>query len=316
MIVRGKKSFRRSAVGNQISFLTFHFFLLISLVPIFSGCEETFQPLQENDSAPFSIFGYLDVSADTQWVRVTPVREQLDLPPVAPEMNISIEHPESGKMGIFEDSLFLFPDGFHILNAWSATDILEPEQTYRLKAERPDKVESTVTITFPEDFPTPVLELYESVNVSILNIRGVERLVSVQLRARAHVISESAGWDYVGVFRQSMTNYVRQLEPGSYRLRSGINNGTFVYGIIPAPPRKDLEIEILDLHIFVASGGPEWREEFSSLEDRNYSLPNVISNVENGVGYLFGIVSKSIPYKSCFDSEGEFTACPEEIPMR
>jgi hypothetical protein len=288
------------------------FFLLITGL---SGCNESFQPLSENHTAPFSIFGYLDTSADTQWVRLTPVRKQLDLSTDVSERNVTIEHLQKGNTAAMHDSLILFPDGFHILNAWAVTDILKPEQTYRLKAERPDGAASTVTITFPEDFPTPVLEIYDIVNVSILTIQGVERLVSVQWQARAHVVSESAGWDYVRVFRRSMTDYVRQVEPGKYRLRSGISDGGFVYGMVPEPPRDDLEVEILDLQIFVASGGPEWKEEFSSLDDRNYSLPNVTSNVENGVGYLFGIVSKSIPFKSCFNDQGEFIACPAEKPL-
>lgn len=282
---------------------------------LFSGCNESFQPLKKNDTAPFSIFGYLNTSADTQWVCLAPVREQINLSTDLPERNVTIEHLQNGNTATMNDSLILFPDGFHILNAWAVTDILKPEQTYCLKAERPDGAASRVMITFPKDFPTPILEIHTIVRTAILTIEGVERLVSVQWRARARVVSESANWDYVRVFRKSMTGNVRQVEPGKYRLRSGISNGGFVVGMIPKPPRDDLEVEILDLQIFVASGGSEWREEFSSLEDRNYTLPNVISNVENGVGYLFGIVSKSIPFKSCFDSQGEFIACPAEKPL-
>jgi hypothetical protein len=44
----------------------------------------------------------------------------------------------------------------------------------------------------------------------------------------------------------------------------------------------------------------EWNEEIIILDDVLYALPEGISNVENGLGYMFGMVSKTIPYESCF----------------
>jgi hypothetical protein len=59
-------------------------------------------------------------------------------------------------------------------------------------------------------------------------------------------------------------------------------------------------IVVISRDIFVASGGPEWNEEIIILDDVLYALPEGISNVENGLGYMFGMVSKTIPYESCF----------------
>ena len=52
---------------------------------------------------------------------------------------------------------------------------------------------------------------------------------------------------------------------------------------------------------FVANGGPEWSDQFESVDDIIYSLPESFSNVENGLGYLVGIVSKTIRWMSCFE---------------
>lgn len=311
--MKGEK--KKTSARSRWTRFTFHLSLLTCLLSL-AGCDESFQPLRENDAAPFSIFGYLDASADTQWVRVTPVRDQLDLPPVVPEMHVTIEHPQSGSMAEMNDSLFLFPDGFHILNAWAVTDILKPEQTYRLRAERPDGAASHVTVTLPDDFPTPTLEIYEIVGLAFVNIKGVERLADVQIKTRARIISPSAGWDYVRVFSTSQKRRIDEVAPGEYRVMLSISTVlSFVHGLVPAPPNNDLVVEPIHRQIFVASGGPEWDEEISTLDDRIYSLPNVISNVENGTGYLFGIVSKSIPYKSCFNDQEELIACPEEEPL-
>lgn len=263
------------------------------------------------------MFGYLDASADTQWVRITPVRGQIDLSTNVPDITISLENPETGDLSTFTDSLFLFPDGFHILNAWGTTDMMKPDGSYRLTAERPDGASSSVTITMPPDFPTPRMEIYDVVDIVHLYIDGVENLIDVQVRTRARVISPSAGWDYVDVFRSSQRR-IDELEPGSYLVWMTPGSKFNVQGQLTEPPAgwDDLEVEYLHSQVFVASGGPGWREEFKELDDFRYSLPEVISNVENGTGYMFGIVSKSVPFKNCFDNQGEFIACPEEVPLQ
>ncbi|TVQ04902.1 MAG: hypothetical protein EA359_04905 [Balneolaceae bacterium] len=108
-----------------------------------------------------------------------------------------------------------------------------------------------------------------------------------------------------------VTNRAQRTGDGEYLVR--INNQfvrTGVQLLLPASARA----ELLYRQIFVAQGGPEWNDEIRSLDDLVYILPDSFSNVEGGIGYLVGIVSKSIPYKSCY-SEGEPTvliACPEE----
>lgn len=299
---------------SQRSFSFTFLFSLFTTILLLSGCDQTFQPIQDNYHVPFSMFGYLDVSADTQWVRVTPVRHQIDISTDVPEMAVSVTDLKTGNSAAFNDSLFLYPDGRHILSAWNTTDILKPEQTVRFKAERPDGAESHSTITFPPDFPTPRVEIYEESDLVLLYIEGVERLVEVQVRALAHVKAPSEGWDYIDVFRRPMR---RIYQTGTDAFRVQMTPGS-KYVLNVREPRAgwdDLEVEYLDHQIFVASGGPEWREDLSDLPDIEYSLPEVLSNVENGTGYMFGIVSKSVPFKSCFDEHGEFISCPEEVPL-
>jgi hypothetical protein len=159
------------------------------------------------------------------------------------------------------------------------------------------------------------MEIYEVAELVLVYIEGVENLVSVQVRSLAHVKAPSAGWDYIDVFRRPIRRIVRT-GPGTYRIL--MTPGVKYNAIVTTPPagRDDLEIEYLQHQLFVASGGPEWNEELNDLKDIEYALPEVISNVENGTGYIFGIVSKSVPFKSCFDDQGEFVACPEEKPLQ
>lgn len=75
-----------------------------------AGCEHAFEPFQENEDADFSMFGYLDLNADTQWVRVMPVRQDLFLSPDPIDAAVTLEHLESGQIVTLNDSLFEFVD--------------------------------------------------------------------------------------------------------------------------------------------------------------------------------------------------------------
>jgi len=171
------------------------YFLLICITWILSGCNETFEPWQENDQYHFSMFGYLDASADTQWVRILPVREELFLEPRPLDFIVTMEHAESGESIVMQDSLFSYFQGY----AWNFRSEMDirPGQTYRITASHPDGRSSHTTVQLPEDFPTPIL----------------------------------------------------------------------------------------------------------------HTIPGGISNIENGTGYVAGIVSKTIPYESCFDENFQFIAC-------
>lgn len=283
---------------------TFHLSLLTCLLLALSGCDESFQPLQENDTAPFSIYGYLDASADTQWVRVTPVRDELNMPPVKPEMDVTLEHLQSDSTTVMNDSLFLSDAGFNFLNVWTTMDI-KPGHSYRLKAERPDGLTSRATVTLPEEFPTPVLFDYGDGCRALMRIEGVERLADVQSKWHVRILFLVDGeviFEREGHYTIPHRDRATRVAAGAYTVfidtrseRDEIMNQLFV------PSGTAAQIQVLQRQLFVASGGPEWIEDIASLDDVVYALPEGLSNVENGIGYMVGIVSKTIPYESCFE---------------
>lgn len=294
------------------SFFTLACFFITCLLVQY-GCDTPFQPHQENDRYTFSIYGYLDASVDTQWVRIFPARDQLETPPKKPEMKVTLEHLKSGKSAVMEDSLFQFirPTGFNVINAWTSMG-LEPEETYQLKGERPDGKTSNVTVTLPEDFPTPYLEITGDF-FDRLYIRGVDRLIDIQSRWFYRIYYGSGNIED-RIIINTYTDRAESSTPGEYSVRINHERDqdrARQQLILPATARA----EFLGQQIFVASGGPEWNDEIESIDDMRYALPDVLSNVDSGIGYLVGIVSKSIPYKSCFNEQEEFIACPEEQPL-
>lgn len=76
-----------------------------------------------------------------------------------------------------------------------------------------------------------------------------------------------------------------------------------------------VDICLYPQQIFMASAGPAWID-FSVVDDEIIILPDGISNVEKGVGYVTGVYSKTIPYESCWNSNEEMIPCPVEQRLR
>lgn len=310
----GKKADSRQPIAEDF-FSRFIYYLLLTACCLLSipGCDESFQPFQENDRYFFSIYGYLDASADTQWVRVAPARQQLNMPPVVPEIRVTLEHLQSGDTAVMNDSLVVPGSGFNYLNFWTTMDIVH-SQTYRLIAERPDGATSQVTVTTPEELPTPRLRretgFGRPVTYTLYVDDNVEHLVDVQTKWYVRVYSSN--FEERKVFSFSHRNKAVRIQ--AY-------GGAYSFFIEPAREMEQilaesqaLEIQVLHRQIYVAAGGPEWDDGIASLSDLVYALPGGFSNVENGLGYMVGIDSKIIPFESCFDEQAALVSCPEEEP--
>lgn len=289
-------------------FHTLSFLLIVPPIFLISGCNQTFEPIADDPNATFSIYGYVDASADTQWIRIIPPRQQVDMFEEKPEMRVTLTNVETGNSAVMNDSLILSRDGRHMLVVWTTMDI-EPEQSYRLNAERPDGAESHVTVTTPPDFPTPVLKANTKSLSGELLINGPERIADVQT-----LWKEKGRVPYRKLVERtdtSETSYTVSLKIGHDLRYLCQCDGGSISNSETVEPRQ----------IFVASGGPEWQKEIPSLTDLEFATLETVSNVEGGVGYVVGIVSKTIPFKGCFKDgkiniAGENIACPLEKPFR
>ncbi len=298
------------------AFLPFTFCLVSFFLLILSGCDDSFQPLQENDRYFFSIYGYLDASADTQWVRVGPLREQRDMLPEKPKMQVTLNHLRSDHTIVMNDSLLQI-SGDNLLNVWTTNDI-KAGHTYRLQAKRPDGKTSQVTVTLPEELPTPRLReenrLIGQGPAYTVFIDGMNPLADVQ--SRWFVRLKAPGIDQKKMFYFSYKNEAEKDHLGEYKVTMDPDwerEQLLSQSIIPHPP--DGEIQVLHRQVFVAIAGPEWKDDIDSLDDLVYALPESLTNVEDGLGYMVGVVSKSIPFKSCYNDQRQLIACPEEKPF-
>lgn len=277
---------------NMIRIKILKAFPLFILSAIFiASCDETFEPIKDNADTPFSIFGYLESPVDSNWIRISEVRRSLYTEKDATiDATVTLEHLESGQTETMRDLLFRVEEEFYAFNFLS-TMSLEPEQSYLLKVIRSDGKASSVKVTLPETFPDPEITIHEDDDVAA-DIYSIENLAAVDF---IYEVRNDVNGDIKHfTFHHLHDIYEEDQERGDYRL--GRVSASRHRGVILEYYAVDDHIKphtILKKELYIASAGPEWIH-FPSLDEQVRELPEV-GNVENGAGYLVGIVSRRFP---------------------
>lgn len=258
--------------------------VLLAAFLLLAGCDDTaLDPFEESD-LHFSIGGYLDGGVDTQFVRITPVRDSIALGPGPLDAVVTLEHLATGTTTVFNDSIFSYqgagsPTASVAHNFWSA-EPLEPRATYRLTVTGSDRAESRATVTLPDTFPDPVI------TGGSIRMPGIKRLADVVVTYRVLDL----------IRRQTATytvSYVRDaisFEDGFLVLLNRVRDEADI-----ALRLSGASIQVLSITVTVAAAGPDW-PDLTDVEDETLALPTVVTNVESGVGYLGGIISKTVPW--------------------
>lgn len=258
------------------------------------ACDHSFEPI-ENSDLHFSIFGYLDASADTQWVRVMPVRPLILTTPERPEATVTLERLRGGSPVVLRDSIFRFTqhnqevgsDGVFLHNFWT-TERLEPGTEYRLTATRADGTSSASTVRIPADYHVEVW-LNQSSHPSGLALADSLRVVGgehpVFIRHILH-FRDSCGAVVDTIIRRTRRPPTDTSDTYS---RPAVKWSISRMGCGP-PVVEKREL------VFVVSGQP-WPEE--GLSPWSLNVPELFSNISNGLGFFGGVLSKLVPYEDC-----------------
>jgi len=101
------------------------------------GCESSFEPFAESDLT-FTIFGFLDTDADTQHIRIIPLRQVVDRGGPDPiDARVTTTDLETGETVEWHDSVTQFADSSYGHVFWAAFNA-EPDHRYRVDVERSD----------------------------------------------------------------------------------------------------------------------------------------------------------------------------------
>ncbi|MEX1181961.1 MAG: hypothetical protein WEF86_01915 [Gemmatimonadota bacterium] len=261
-----------------------------------TGCDTAFEPFEENTIGPFSIFGYLDLTADTQWIRVTPIRQGLLTDPAPIDVVVTLEHLGTGRVVTLRDSVFTFADlqldavGY-AHNFWT-TERLEPEATYRLRALRSDGAATTALIEMPPELAVTLVfwELFPDFPGTWL-----PRQILVQADRLLYAEVVYTLWD---------PTLARGAAPIAVRQLPGITGpATWGYALPGVGPLDRLNappfIDVYRREVRVAAAGSDW-PYVPGLSATAVAIPGIIpTTVENGVGSVLGVATWSIPIPRC-----------------
>lgn len=275
----------------------------------FSSCNDSFQPLKKNDKYFFSIFGFLDVSADTQWVRVGTVRESIDAPPNPEGIQVTLESLQTGETVAMYDSVFTSKN---VLNYWTTMDIKQ-EQTYSITVQGSEGKTSQVMVTTPTELPTIFITINDAspVGANIYIDKDIEHIADVQ---SVWYVTLKSGTEYHRrIYRFPLRNTLKHSEifGDSYAFANWEKEQEQIeQGIGGA------EISRATRQFFVATGGPEWDSSLSAINDLEFFLDGTNSNIENGLGYVVGINSGWFWQAPCLTpDQSNFTPCEPEEPF-
>ena len=247
--------------------------LLVALA--LAGCDVEFDPIEPSDLA-FSFSGYLDASADTQWVRVEPfgrldAREPRPIDAVVtlagPGLEVELEQEVRTFFGTGPAHLF-----------WTTAG-LEPDREYRLTARRSDGAEGSVRVAIPDTAGLEVeVEAGPSVCPTRVTVRGAERLVDV--------VAEYVVPDDRNRRRRRTVSYLEFVEPGADgSLEVSVYQGEDFDAVAPRGAYSAA--------VVVAIGTPDWPDTVGlPLEDLLRVQP---PGLEGAVGFVGGVVTRRFP---------------------
>lgn len=280
------------------------------LVP---GCDPTVDVLTPSDQYRYSLFGALNVAADTQVIRVEPLGDttQIGAPPTL-DATVLLENLDTGEQVSLRDSLTTIGvRDAQVHNLWTTAPI-RPSTTYRVLVQEDGETVTTATTTTPARAPTlsregdlllPCLfpdtpgEERRAPNTFVVAAQDVDRIAVADVIYPITYSSDSGPVrtrnDYshydtvqrVGAssfripvfYREDLANLNPDPPPGPSRECAGFEEFTHPYALMA-----------------VASGGPDWPADWRGVPFDRVASPDSFSNVQGGHGYVAGIYSDTI----------------------
>jgi hypothetical protein len=254
-------------------------------IMVAAACDESFSPIQPSE-LQLSVFGYLDASADTQWIRVMPVRPVLVTSPGRLAATVTLEHLGTGRIIELRDSVFRFavnPDvgseGVFLHNFWT-TEKIDPGAAYLFSA-RPDGEEpSEAVVEIPGEYDVEVWLGQSQSGGDRLRLVGLKHMAFVRI---THFYDTCGSAVESSILNTASTDSDTLMIPISKRLLSR-----------PACGPPQLEKQAL----LVIGSATKWPSglEYSA---QGLGVSDAPSNISNSVGFLGGVLTKLTPFENC-----------------
>lgn len=263
-------------------------FYILAAVLFLAGCDQPFEPFKENDDFIFSMAGFLDSGEEIQRVRVINLQQEDVRNGIPFEGEVYIRDFANDEIIQMEGELIRYSP-LRSAYSFSTNHPLEDNRNYQIIAERADGAESRANLRTPSDFRDPVYEEGDFLTPDGLRIWDVRRLAEVSLRFRVTFpvsgVSENR--------KVVLTRQARRVGTDQYLVP--VSDDILLNALSDLDDIE--EIEITNCEFLVAKGGPNYRD-FSGLSDNEITIPNSMSNVSNGSGFVTTVKSKRALYPS------------------
>ncbi|MGW8268253.1 MAG: hypothetical protein ACWGSQ_17940, partial [Longimicrobiales bacterium] len=253
------------------------------------ACDDSFSPIAPGE-VHLSVFGYLDASADTQWVRVMPIRPLMLTSPDSLGAEVTLEPLGTGRMIHLRDSVFHFsyygdPDvgsrGAYLHNFWT-TERIDPGAAYRFSVRRSGEDPAEALVEIPDEYDVEVWLGQARSETDYLRIDGVEHV--------PFTVAEAHFYDRCG----SSVDSVR------FDKRSADGGGVLVpIRKEPVVPREGCGLPGVEKReLRVVGSKLEWPSG-QAYSTHALAVPEGASNISNAVGFLGGVLTRVVPYEAC-----------------
>ena len=270
------------------------------------ACEHQFEPFAPSDLA-FSIYGNLEATVDTQWIRIRPLQASPETMERPIDAVVTLEELATGAIVRMSDSIFSFHpsrigDISVSLHNFYTTMPMVPGRSYRLTATRSDGASASGTVLIPDIDPVVEMTHYEEVFVA--------PTIPVTPGARGRLF----GIDHIGMvfgdadiprecgyFAPIFREFLRVEAPRS----EGDPHLVWLQGSAAPPAHSMTRPDCLpdrwdERRIIVIASGEPWRwSREPGVGLRELLIQDDAYNIEGGIGFLTGTNMRVLPFERC-----------------
>lgn len=262
------------------------------LLVLFAGCDPSVSPVQAREDAQYSMFGYLDVHADSQWIRVDPLAgsdpqsftDSLDA-------RVVLTHVGTGESVDLENRISS-SGSTRLFHLFLTTRPIQPNTRYRIEV-----IEDGETATFVEtSTPGPRIRYafdYRQSDAFGFTVGGVGVLAG-----SAYVLDLTNTCNrYNPVFQYDvdLLEISQEIEPGRFNLPIEYEQAVVDYDqeSRPEEPGRCYYLADESTTLTLTVGGSDWpeREVTAGTDFSDLIVPDAFSNVEDGRGYVGGVAT-------------------------
>ena len=248
------------------------------LLFLFAACDNSFEPISETGTDAFAVYGVLDTEADTQFVRVSPLRNRLALDAAAAQPTVTSTELATGRQVVWQDSLVQLDDGTTGL-LFYMTRPVAPGEAYRLDVQGSGP---EVTSAFTQVPPSTGIVLgsvrrdFNRNFIQKVTLPGLRRSPSttVLYRVRPPGASEPV------LLHLPLFSAAEPVPDGlELTVQLELDRETILQRL--GLPRTDSSVVLLDVGLEVERLSEEW------------ATPEMPRNIENGFGF-FGAIARYV----------------------